>query len=109
MMRYNLFMSHLQSNLMKSLLFFSIVFIATFSNSQTNYSLIEANVLGSSASDQIEKIKHDDNGNTFVLARTSATSNDGDANIDFFGNSDAWLLKLDMNKNILWQKSYGGS
>lgn len=108
-MRNYLFISSLQSNLMKTLFFFSIVFTTTFSYSQTSYSLIEANILGSSANDQMEKIKHGDNGDIYVLARTSATSNDGDANIDFFGNSDAWLLKLDMNKNILWQKSYGGS
>ena len=37
-----------------------------------------------------------------------AESNDGDVSGNH-GKSDAWVVKLDANGNILWQKCYGGS
>ncbi len=33
----------------------------------------------------------------------------GSTNSFGFGNSDAWILKLDPNGDIVWQKTYGGS
>ncbi len=38
----------------------------------------------------------------------SSTSNDGDAPGNH-GNFDIWVIKLDVNGNVIWKKSYGGS
>lgn len=35
-------------------------------------------------------------------------SNDGDVSVNF-GGGDVWLLKIDVNGIIEWEKSYGGS
>jgi hypothetical protein len=46
------------------------------------------------------------NGNTIVVG--SAFSSDGDINNNA-GFSDFWILHLDTNGNLLWEKTYGGS
>ena len=49
-----------------------------------------------------------DNGELIVGGSTNST--DGDlAGIHSFGDTDAWLFKLDINQNIVWQKKMGGS
>lgn len=49
-----------------------------------------------------------DNNSYYLLcnSQSSATGNKTTAN---FGQSDIWLVKTDLNGNIIWQKSYGGS
>lgn len=84
-------------------------FFGSFTFSQSNYSLVDAKILGSTGSDKTEAIKVDDNGNIYVLASTSLNINNNDMSINHYGGFDVWLLKLDSDKNIIWQKSYGGS
>ncbi len=36
-------------------------------------------------------------------------SNDGDVNSGNHGAADAWLIKLDLQGNILWERCYGGT
>jgi len=79
-----------------------------YSFSQSTYSLLEAKTLGSTGFDFISSIKVDNNNNIYGMARTNSTTNDNDLNIDFYGSADIWLLKLNQQKNIIWQKSYGG-
>ena len=43
----------------------------------------------------------------YILAGSSE-STDGNIN-GFHGSTDAWVLKLDANGNIVWSKAYGGS
>jgi hypothetical protein len=81
-------------------------FFGSFTFSQ--YSLVDAKILGSASGDQFVKMTPDEEGNTFVMANVSSNASGGDLNIAQYGFLDVWLLKLDSDKNIIWQKSYGG-
>lgn len=43
------------------------------------------------------------------LVGGSTNSTDGDVSGPHKGDRDCWVLKLDANGNLLWEKSYGGS
>lgn len=62
--------------------------------------------LGGAASDMAASIIETSDG-TFVMAGQTQ-STDGDVNNNH-GKIDAWLVKLDMSGNKLWQKTLGGS
>ena len=48
------------------------------------------------------------NGDLFIGSET--LSNDGDVSFNHGNdNSDAWLVRLSPDGNIIWEKSYGGS
>lgn len=42
-----------------------------------------------------------------IIASGTTFSNDGDIDF-FFGGSDAWVIKLSKNGELLWSKTYGG-
>lgn len=68
--------------------------------------LVWQRTLGGSQSEHAEAIRQtSDNG--YIVAGYS-NSNDGDVSGNH-GLNDYWIVKLDINGNILWQKSYGGS
>ena len=45
--------------------------------------------------------------NGYIIAGYTA-SNDGDVSLNK-GTTDAWVIKLDVSGNIVWEKTYGGS
>ncbi len=47
------------------------------------------------------------NDKIYILAN-SASPISGEKTMDSFGENDAWLVVLDLDGNILWQKQYGG-
>lgn len=49
---------------------------------------------------------HPDGG--FLLAGTSYSGKSGDKSHDSFGNQDIWIVHIDWNGKILWDKVYGG-
>ena len=63
-------------------------------------------VMEETAEDVFNNIIYTADGNYLVLGTTS--SNDGDVS-GHHGSPDIWLLKIDRNGNILWQKCLGGS
>ena len=62
--------------------------------------------LGGSAADAASSVKQTLDGGYIVVG--SSYSNDGDVTANN-GNSDYWLVKLDANGTIQWEKNYGGS
>ncbi len=51
-------------------------------------------------------------GDDFLLGGSSASGlsgNKGSPNLGAFGSFDCWVLKLDLNGNKIWEKSFGGA
>ena len=61
---------------------------------------------GGSDVDRAEAIRQTPDGG-YVVAGFSASQN-GDVG-DNYGNFDCWVIRLDSNGNLLWEKNYGGS
>jgi gliding motility-associated-like protein len=45
----------------------------------------------------------------YILAGYSSSGNNGDKTEASRGYDDYWVIKLDSNRNIIWQKTYGGN
>lgn len=45
----------------------------------------------------------------YILGGTSGSAISGDRTSTHYGHNDFWLVKIDTNGNILWDKSYGGT
>ncbi len=45
----------------------------------------------------------------YLLASTVYSGKSGDKTEDGFGLHDVWIVKIDFNGNIIWEKQYGGS
>ena len=62
--------------------------------------------LGGSSSDYLKDIQQTTNGEYLIAGHT--ISNNGDIT-NSHGNADWWVIKLQANGNLAWQKTYGGS
>lgn len=62
--------------------------------------------LGGSLSDQIDDVILTTDDGYLLVGYTSSV--DGDVTLNH-GGQDMWVIKLDRNGNLLWQKSYGGT
>jgi hypothetical protein len=63
---------------------------------------------GGGSNDQLTDIIQLSNGN-FMIAGFSNSSVGGDKTENSKGGFDYWVLKIDANGNVLWDKTYGGS
>ncbi|MDB4340474.1 hypothetical protein OAA13_02345 [Crocinitomicaceae bacterium] len=68
--------------------------------------LIWSKVYGGSSEDIPNSIKQTTDGGFIIAGYT--TSNDDDVSGNH-GESDAWVLKLDINGDLIWSKCFGGS
>lgn len=71
-----------------------------------NFQLLWVKVYGGTNDDEAIKI-HSTSDNKFVIAATIKSS-DGDISNNY-GTSDIWLIKVDTQGNILWDKNFGSS
>lgn len=63
--------------------------------------------LGGTGSDFANDAAYDPLSQTYIIAGTTGSS---DFDVSFnHGLNDAWLVRMDINGNILWEKTYGGS
>lgn len=71
-----------------------------------NGSLVNSKTFGGSQAENIFDLKETFDGGFIVAAGTTSSNVDVSTNL---GGEDVWILKLDMNFNIEWKKSFGGS
>ena len=64
--------------------------------------------IGGTGLDYLTSVIQTDDGN-FLCLGISNSPISGDKTCDTIGDRDLWLLKLDNEGNILWQKAYGGT
>lgn len=88
-------------------------FDVSFNHGQSDFWLVKTDstgtilwekTAGGSAGEELNDLCYADGG--FIAAGVSGSS-DGDRS-DYFGYLDGWIIKFDMNGNILWDKSTGG-
>ncbi len=70
--------------------------------------LLWENTIGGTSADYLLRMINTNDGG-FLLGGYSASGISGDKNQISFGSNDYWVLKIDDNGNILWQRSVGGS
>ena len=61
---------------------------------------------GGSGLDFASDIKQDHQGNYIVVGYTNSINGQI---TQTYGNSDMWVIKIDSNGNLIWQKSFGGA
>ena len=85
---------------MRFFLLFLVLFISIYGFGQGN------NIYGGSSNDYTNKAIYDSHGYLYTIGYTRSS----DFSIDTtYGANDAWIQKLDSNRNIIWSKAYGGS
>ena len=91
----------------KFLSIFTFSLISTLLIAQSNQ-IIWQKTFGGSKNDFANRIRQTQDGGYIICGNT--LSQDGDVH-DQFGNFfyDAWVVKLDANKDTLWTHSYGGT
>jgi hypothetical protein len=100
----------MKKNIFIGSLLFQIVIIVNCFAQNTAPSILWQKSLGGSNSEFMDyfgtrQTQTSDGG--YILIGSS-TSNDGDVSGNH-GNEDYWIVKLNANRNIIWQKSLGGS
>lgn len=75
-----------------------------------NLNIIQDKCFGGTSTDEFPSIIEIEN-NIFLLAQSRSDSLTGNKTAPYRGGfySDGWLLKLDLNLNITWDKSFGGT
>ncbi len=91
---------------MKNLIIVAFLF-GSFAFGQ-NFNITEELSFGGSAAD-ILKVIPDGNNTGYIFYGSSTSSNSIDHQSSNFGGQDVWVVRTDMNYNILWENSYGGS
>jgi len=69
--------------------------------------LLWQKVLGGSGGDGVYAVSKTTNG--YMLGCTSYSNISGDKSENCRGNSDYWLIKIDENATVIWDRTYGGN
>jgi hypothetical protein len=72
----------------------------------SNSNIVWQKSLGGSSDESAQSVEQIADGGFIVAGYSNSTDQDVSGN---HGNDDYWVTKLDMNGNLIWQKSLGGS
>lgn len=71
-----------------------------------NGNLLWEKTFGGSSEDRAKKIIQTQDGNFVILGTTFSSDSDVSNN---YGGVDFWLIKIDVQGNLIWEKTFGGS
>ncbi|UBB90000.1 hypothetical protein J4771_01210 [Candidatus Kaistella beijingensis] len=71
-----------------------------------NFNVVWDKIYGGSKKDYAESILEDSQGNFLVIGESESTDGNIEQN---YGSFDIFLIKIDRNGNLIWNKNYGGS
>ena len=75
---------------------------------KSNGSIIWEKSFGGNDFDHLTSTQQTSDGG-YIVAGYSSSGNNGDKTEASRGYDDYWVIKLDSNRNIVWQKTYGGN
>ncbi|SEQ92810.1 Por secretion system C-terminal sorting domain-containing protein [Myroides profundi] len=64
--------------------------------------------IGGNGDNFLNSVAHTLKDGGFILGLSSSSDRDNYKTESLIGKSDAWIIKLDAARNVLWQKAYGG-
>jgi hypothetical protein len=73
----------------------------------SHFELVWEKHFGGAGNDMLADVAETQDGG-FILAGSSFSAPSGDKSAELLGISDAWIVRIDANGSILWEKSYGG-
>ena len=100
------------------LLHFALCFLHFAFFAQTNPAIIQQHIYGGSASERFYAIQQTSDGGFIASGNTNSYIGDGDIDdvvrrqlgqIAVDANNDLWVIKLDANYKIQWQRVFGGN
>jgi len=94
------------SFIMKYLLFSTFVFLQLHLLSQ-NFSITEQQHWGTTGPDGFTNVERTSDGGYLLFGNAAYLNNT--LSDTLYGSMDYWVIRLDSNKNMLWNKTYGGS
>ena len=92
---------------MKTMKQIFILFTLFWTISTQAQQLTNQSIIGSNSSENNAKILELPDG-SYLVAITSNGGQTGMKDMPSFGAKDCWILRYDVNDNLLWQKAYGG-
>lgn len=75
----------------------------------SNLDIVNTRGYWGNLSDESSSIIKDDQSNMFYLIASSNSDISGNKSESSFGNMDFWVIKLDENLNIIWDRVFGGA
>ena len=75
-------------------------------HTDVNFNILWSNLLGGTDSDVPVALTQDENGNIYIAAQTKSNLNGQNPN---HGEFDAWIMKLNPDGQVAWQKTFGGT
>jgi hypothetical protein len=92
---------------MKHLLLFTVIFLQLQLLAQ-NFTITEQHHWGTTDAEYVKDVEKTSDGGYLYVCESFSYVNNNTLTDTLYGAVDVWLVRLDANKNVLWNKTFGG-